>query len=209
MNNLSNTSPAYVFISEIPDNIEIEEVFCKKRDEEITKTANLTVKAEKYFVWRLLEYALSESYGIDITDVEFSKNENGRWTSSDFNFSLSHSDGVAAVAVSDTSVGIDIEPISTPRSDSFARRILSSLEYEEFLSIPSENREGYITKKWTQKEAVFKSQNLAKFIPRKTEPNKEGTLKTDFLLIKNKKYIYSVFTAEKRDVKVFVGGFKI
>ena len=201
MNGFLKKSNTRVFVAPIPENIEITEVYPPERYAEITNVKNERVRREKYFVWRLLEYAIKKSRGENIKDVAFRKCESGRWVAEDFDFSLSHSDGVAAVAISDSCVGVDIEELSCPRAESFAKRVLSSCEYEEFSLLPRESREEYLIKKWTQKEAAFKSCNADRFIPMKTEA-KPSDIKTDVLIIKGRKYVISVYAVNSEEIDI-------
>ena len=201
MNGFLKKSNTRVFVALIPENIEITEVYPPERYAEITNVTNERVRREKYFVWRLLEYAIKKSRGENIKDVAFRKCESGRWVAEDFDFSLSHSDGVAAVAISDSCVGVDIEEVSCPRAESFAKRVLSSCEHEEFSSLPADKREENLIKKWTAKEAAFKSRNEDKFLPAKTEVNLDK-IKTDVVLINGRKYVLSVFAVDSEEIDV-------
>ena len=185
-------SRTYAYICEIPSELRLCDVFPSERNDEIQKTANEKLRAEKYFAWRLLEYAISKLLKKTMQEISFKKGDNGRWSAEGFDFSLSHSNGVVAVVISDSAVGIDIEQVSAPKSKSFARRIFSDGEYSEFLSIPSEKREEYLAKKWTEKEAVFKSRNLSAFIPRQTAAENGEKVKTEFFTIGDKRYFCSV-----------------
>ena len=51
------------------------------------------------------------------------------------------------------------------------------------------------------KEAIFKSQNEDKFIPKKCEKVQNGTLKTELIAIEDKKFACSVFAENAADVK--------
>ncbi len=192
MSNLSDKSTVCVFVAEVTEHMNVTPVYPAERYGEILNTPNECVKREKYFAWRLLEHALLESRGISMNDVEFKKGENGRWTAKGFDFSLSHSKGLAAVVISDTSCGIDIEPIFAPKSESFAKRILTDAEYAEFSVLAKESREEYLVEKWTQKEALFKARNLSAFIPGETALQSGEIAKTEKLIISGKKYFCSV-----------------
>ncbi len=89
MNGFLKKSNTRVFVAEIPENIIIGEVYPPERYAEIVTVANERVKNEKYFVWRLLEYAIKKSRGVNIKDVAFRKCESGRWIATGFDFSLS------------------------------------------------------------------------------------------------------------------------
>ena len=192
MSNFSEKLTTRVFLAEIPNNVNVVPLYPIERYEEILNTSNECLRREKYFTWHLLEHALSKSRGIRIGDVKFKKSENGRWTAKGFDFSLSHSNGVAAVVISDTSCGIDIEKVCAPKSESFSKRILTDFEYAEFSELAKESREEYLIEKWTRKEALFKARRLSTFIPGETVEQSGEFVKTEKLIISGKKYFCSV-----------------
>ena len=49
------------------------------RLKEIEKIKNERVRREKYYVWRLLAYALKDSSGKELSSLFVEKNENGKW----------------------------------------------------------------------------------------------------------------------------------
>ena len=100
-----------VFAARLPDTYLYEPIYPPERQAEIEKCSNEKVKREKYFVWKLLEYAIFNTIGEPIENFNFEKNPNRKWVSDRVYFSLSHSDGVVAVALSDREVGVDIERI--------------------------------------------------------------------------------------------------
>lgn len=130
------------------------------RAKELNNIKNERVRREKYHVWRLLEYALSDALGFDISSLAIEKNENGKWIcpSGECYFSISHSRGALCVAVSDISVGVDVEEIRSPSSDvcAFAQKILNEKELVEFSRLDESLRIAHLISKWTQKEAIFK-----------------------------------------------------
>ena len=80
----------------------------EERAKELSSIGNATVKREKEAVWGLLIAAIG-SLGTNPDDVTFGRTENGKWFCDKFFFSLSHSHGAVAVAISDNPCGIDIE----------------------------------------------------------------------------------------------------
>lgn len=152
-----------IYLSRLPD------VACptdfklssRLREEEIKKIKNERVRREKYHVWRLLEYALSDALGFEAGELSFVKNQEGKWEEEHKRcyFSLSHSRGALCVAVSDVPVGVDVEEIRIPSSkpELFAERVLERSELESFLKLSDEReRVELLISKWTQKEAFFK-----------------------------------------------------
>lgn len=72
-------------------------------------------------------------------------------------FSISHSGGLCALALSDTPVGIDLQDTETAKKisnpTSFARRYFSSEEYQVYMEEPTPEQ---LCRIWTRKEALCK-----------------------------------------------------
>ena len=194
-----------VFLSPIPQNVSCTELYPHERSCEVFKASNENVRREKYYAWRVLEYLLLKTRGISITEVSFKKSEGGRWSAEGFDFSISHSDSVVAVALSDFSVGVDIEPIVAPRSASFAKRILLEDELSEYSSLPDEKRTEYLTRKWTEKEALFKLRNISVFVPRNIRPSNGERIETEIINLCGTAYVASVATRDgDGEIRFFV-----
>ena len=82
-------------------------------------------------------------------------------------FSLSHSDDFALVAVTwERKVGVDLERIRQGISAQvIARQYFSKSEFAELLALPSEEREIGFFNCWTRKEAYIKAQGLGLSLP--------------------------------------------
>lgn len=187
-----------IYFSKIHGDFSENNIFPKARQDEISSIKNEVVKQHKIFVWRLLEYALSD-IGLKLENAKITKLECGKWSSPYIFFSLSHTDGVAAVAVSDTTVGIDIETTdSLPKSNSFMKRILTESELSECGDLSDTDE---LLSIWTAKEAVFKTLSQDAFIPSEIEL-KDYNVHSDFLIIDNKKYVYSVAAADFAEMKI-------
>ncbi len=154
-----------VYVAAIPKSATLGELFPTERNREVQACTNEKVKREKYFVWKLLEYAVKQTFGKNLQTLSFQKNENGKWTSKELEFSLSHANGVAAVALSLAPVGIDIQPIAPPKTEKVVLKILSEPEQTEYAALLKEEKAEYFTKKWTERESVFKMLNLPAFFP--------------------------------------------
>ncbi len=145
-----------VYTSQIPLNSKMGDLIPKERNEEVKNCKNEEVKREKYYVWKLLEYALDRTFGKKIKKLDIYKTSSGKWECKGYEFSLSHSHGAVAVAVSRRKVGVDIE-LKKELKINIAQKILSNLEAEEFESVPQHEKNDWLIKKWTQKESAFKS----------------------------------------------------
>jgi 4'-phosphopantetheinyl transferase len=77
-------------------------------------------------------------------------------------FNLSHTDGMAAIAVShDAYVGFDIENLlrKSPEPD-FASRFFTPPEYQDILSQPKDQQNQRLLEFWTLKESYIKAEGL-------------------------------------------------
>lgn len=195
-----------VYIAAIPEGEPVNAALigCKQRRSEIEKVSNERVKREKYFVWRLLEYALERSFGKRRNNLEFKKEQFGGWSAGDIFFSLSHSEGALAVAVSRARVGVDIELVGEKKDSRIAERIFTEGEMAEYNSLPEEDRAEYLIKAWTMKEAIFKSEGKDAFIPIEYDTLKGGTA-ANVEMIGGKMYSWSVATDTPEKIRVFRG----
>ena len=196
MNTYPKSDCTYVYVAEIPEG-ELKELYPRERQSEIDLIKNEKLKREKYYVWRLLEYALAESFGKDITELEFTKHESGRWSTPFCEFSLSHTDGVVAVAVSNESVGVDVEIVKTRHNDKTAKRVMSAEEYNKYQKLSESERAEFFFCVWTGKEAVFKSLHQDSFVPSFDYHDSGIAVKTKKLFVKDAKVIVSVATEDK------------
>ncbi len=139
------------------------------RAAEISAARNPKVKQHKLFVWKLLEYAYLDFFGKSLCDTEVEKGGNGKWNSTDgsFFFSLSHTDGLCAVAIGEIPCGVDVELFDPKRfGKALAKKILCDSEFEEYELLTPDEKELFCAKKWTQKESVFKRSGGEAFVPR-------------------------------------------
>ena len=144
-----------VYVASIPKNLTVEEVYHKERQIEIESVSSDEVKKEKYFVWKLLLFAIQKLLGDREDRISFAKKESGKWACDRCEFSLSHSKGVVCVAVSSFPVGVDIEKVEKPKRD-ISRKILSNEELEKFESLEQKERDRFLISRWTNKESIFK-----------------------------------------------------
>lgn len=191
-----------VFLARMPEDCEIGEVIPKKRNDEIAATNHPRVKKEKYCAWRLVEYALSRSFGLTMEKTSFSKNKHGKWESDSCHFSISHSDTLVAVAVSRAPVGVDIESLDAPIKPYFADRILTEDERVEYGATKDEDKIAYLISKWSAKEAFFKKDGDGGFVPGSTLID-EAQLYTKVVENEGKGFICSVATNTPNRVRFF------
>lgn len=148
-----------VYIAKIPDSGKITKVYPKARQEEIKAVKSDKVRQEKYYAWKLLEYAILQSFNKDIKSVNFTLQDTGKWTSDLCEFSISHSHGVVCVGLSRTAIGVDVELIKTPPLD-VSKAILSDSELVEYSNLSDLDKTAFLINAWTKKESLFKKKNL-------------------------------------------------
>lgn len=149
------------------------------------------VSNQKRAAYGVLRKAIKE---IVDTDDDFShiyKNSNGKPVSTKYNFSISHSKEIVAIALSDANIGIDIEKINTAKN---INKLSSTILHTEEI-IPRNYNEFY--KLWTKKEAIFKLYGEKIFIPKNINTKKEKT-KTFFI----EDYCLSVATNAECEIKI-------
>lgn len=163
----------YVFIAKFPFDTANGGLIAE-RQQEIENCRNEHVKSGKFFVFKLLEYAVSSIYGCSLAECNLAKNSAGKWTSDKFELSLTHCGDIAAVALSSAPIGIDVQTEDLPRFNCILRRrILTSAELAETERLTEEQSAAYANALWTVKEAVFKKNGGKVFIPSKIDVTDE------------------------------------
>ncbi len=176
-----------VYIANIPKNSSIDKIENRFRNDEIENINNIDVKKQKYWIWKLFEIAVFDSLGLSVNNINFKRMENGKIVCDSFSFSFSHSHNILLVAISSNCVGVDIELIKDV-DNKLIKKVLNLKEYEQYLL--SNDKQLYFFNKWTQKEALYKSNNKSLgFIPIEID-----TLKNSIYLKSGQinKYVYCI-----------------
>ena len=146
-----------VYVTEMPDADIGRPLLSETRMKSVMEKKHPRSRKESYYVWRLLEYAIERSLGISPADVDFSVTEKGKWCAEGFCFSLSHSYGMLAVAVSDFDCGVDIEAVrESPFATAIARKCFNADEVKRLGELDGVERLEYFVDRWSAKEALFK-----------------------------------------------------
>ena len=193
-----------VYIASLPNRKSCVPLLCFERQLEVDGVSNERTRREKYYVWRLLEYAIKNSLGADASRLCFTKGKNRKWSCEGFEFSLSHSGEALAVAISDRAVGVDVERIRVRDVNRMAEYMLTESERAEYENVFDNERVEWLIRKWCQKEAIFKSFDEEIFAPKRIETAAFFTLVTDFEL-EDEKYILAVASQFESDVRIFNG----
>lgn len=163
-----------IYLMEIPRPCPDDPVYPPRRDAEIRACGHDGLRAAKYAAWQLLAFAARRSLGLDVSQLTFRKTRSGQWVCPEMYFSLSHTDTVAAVAVSNAPVGVDLEAL-----DALGRRFPggdAGQLYDRFLTDAEKQTcpptdEGFLAC-WTRKEAVFKRTGKGSFHPQRVDTAK-------------------------------------
>lgn len=158
-----------LFLSRIPEHPSIAPLSCQARNLEIENTRHPVAKAQKYYVWRLLERAIEQCCGISPDRLTFQKQPGGRWEITGEEppifFSLSHCEGAVAVALSRTPVGVDIEPCDRHLTPALAEKVLSPDEKQVYNALSEAERNDYLLRAWVAKESLYKRTGQGTFCP--------------------------------------------
>lgn len=132
-------------------------IYPAEREKYILSAKNSEVRSQRFSVWKLLERAVEDVYGKGLEDFAFTRTEDGKWSCDKFCFSLSHTQTIACVALSDSAVGVDAEDVllfksRCESSPNFARSLAEKLRGDGDVT---EGNSGLI-KEWTARESAFK-----------------------------------------------------
>ena len=157
-----------IYLAETSKNCASAHIYPDERAKYIVNASDKRVKIQRYSVWKLLELAVRDCYNLSLEELKFSLGNNGKWSCDKLHFSLSHCDGTVAVALSDSSVGVDIESCS-----SFEKRCKNSPSFVQSFAqkILAKDEEcatnGDLLKLWTGKESIYKFAGGNAFAPDK------------------------------------------
>lgn len=163
-----------VYISLFPFDTECLDIFPAERGREIAECKSAKVRDEKFYGWKLLELAIKEVFAKNISDINLKK-VGDKWLCDDFYFSLSHSGNLVAVAVSEESVGIDLEKVDFERfAELKIDKLLTPKEKEKYNSLDANARPKFLNVSWSKKEAIFKKLGGTIFTPNKIDTLSEN-----------------------------------
>lgn len=176
---------ARVYVRSIPFEVKEDNIYPPSRRDEIMSCGSDKVKRHKFYVWKLLEVALKETFNKSLQEINIHK-EGTRWLGEGVYFSLSHSGDAVAVGVSNFPIGVDIQHVHTVRN-------LSS-------KIVCKGEEGVdLVELFSKKEAIFKSLGREMF-----SPSQINTLNSDvaseIVIIGGEEYRLSV-ASKNREYK--------
>lgn len=190
---------ADVYTATIPENDVFSDLYPQKRNDEIQAVSNNLVKREKYYAWKLLEYALNRTFGYKIEKLDFTKTEKGKWCCDKCFFSISHSNSAVAVAVSKKPIGVDIE-IIRPHKSEVITKVFTENELKEYSESEDKNR--FLITAWSKKESIFKKESETNFFPKKIETSMTETA-VKYVILNGEEYVLTTSTPWEKTIRYF------
>ena len=172
-----NIGSAHVFVAQFDEDVEVRPVEPPLRQHVIEQSFNLLYRQQRYFVWQLLNYALTQLTGKGVGELSFVVDDKGKWScNGGVNFSLSHCGRVVAVAVSSTPIGVDVELLDAKRfGERLARRILTENERAVYDNTAQAEQFRVLAEFWTKKESLFKRDGGETFVPKDIDTTLDDT----------------------------------
>ncbi len=155
-----------VYVLPFGEDLAVEPVYPPRRNAEIAAATGI-VRRQKYAAWRALEAGLAHAFHTDIRELSFRRTHAGKWTSDKYAFSISHTEGAVAVAVSNAAVGVDLEnatAFTARHAQTLPALCRDTLTERERAACPDALS---FLGLWTRKECLFKHHGKGRFSPRK------------------------------------------
>ncbi|MBQ3067023.1 MAG: 4'-phosphopantetheinyl transferase superfamily protein [Clostridia bacterium] len=140
----------------------VNQVVCTERVLELQQIGNAHLAEQKLSAWLLLQQVLERCLSADLNSVEFCKHPSGKWTCNLCHFSISHSQNVVCVAISNNAVGVDVENLAH-FSNKSPVRLLERIATQNEKSVEPTLQN--VAELWSKKEAIFKAQGRGSFVP--------------------------------------------
>ncbi len=158
-----------VYFAAVPEALPEQPLEPPEREREVRQTANLPLASQKYAAWKTLEYAVRRSFGYRFSDLRFTKERGGKWSCDKLQFSIAHTDGAVAVAVSNGAVGVDLENVEV-FSAKYGRDDAVNAMCEKALTTAESAADGgcgvtRFLRLWTKKESIYKYRPTGSFQP--------------------------------------------
>lgn len=167
-----NLDGVRVYVAQFDGEVEVRPVTPSFRNAQIQSCSDRLTKLQRYCVWRLLDYALRDTYGDGVESFNLAQDENGKWRcDKGVYISLSHSGHVVAVAVSKHNVGVDIELAERfaerqhATRKNLAERILCEREIAKYNEENPLLQDQLLLSFWVKKESLFKLDGGRVFVP--------------------------------------------
>lgn len=104
----------YIYYTKIQNNIMNKismDIFPETIKKYLMKKQNLRTFLTSVFSWYCLDKIVKKHYHLNLCDLDFYFNQNGKPFVQNFKFNISHSHDMCVIAISNKNLGIDIEKI--------------------------------------------------------------------------------------------------
>lgn len=162
----------------------------QKKDEKTFKTS--------VFTWYLFNIVLQKHYKKSLNEINLSFSQNGKPLSNALYFSISHSNDIACVAISNTNVGIDVEKIKPLEN---LEKLIDTL----FEELPFNSNDLLLNfyLAYTSYEAYIKYNDLALGYPKKSLYIREDC-KSHIIEIDNDKYVLNYLSNKVAKIREII-----
>lgn len=188
----------FVAYAPIKESLFIDSLYPIERQLEVDKCKNESARREKYYVWKLLEKVVRMHLNCDFANLKFTKTDNGQWICPDFYFSLSHTNGLVCVAVSDEPIGVDAEFVRDINPD-LKGKILTDRELLLIEKLEGGDTSRYLLESWVKKESIFKKTGGKALLPNRTEVSEHHT-EIKIASVGDEQFIISVACNENKKI---------
>lgn len=148
---------------------EIGSFLTKKEQDKISKFKRWE-DAQNALIGKItVKMAYFKKMGLPFRPVDFQLNEYGKpfLEGKSFDFNISHSDNVVAIAFDKEPIGIDVER-TIPIGMDLAQRFFSNEEYSDLIELKDRAQLEYFYDLWTLKESYIKAKGKGLSIPLKS-----------------------------------------
>ena len=189
----------YLYYAAVTDADSSHQLYPSERMAEINACKNEIVRREKRCAWELLEHATIDALSLKFDNLRFTKMPSGQWICEECAFSISHSDDAVVVAVSERSVGVDVEGAKAidPR---LAEKVLTASELKRYLDLNDVDKTIFLLETWCKKEAIFKAIGGSALLPKTIECDTYHT-EVKRVRINDREYLIAVAANESFEIE--------
>ena len=189
----------YLYYAAVTDADSSHQLYPGERMAEINACKNEIIRREKCCAWEMLKYAVTDALSLKFDNLQFAKLPSGQWICEECAFSISHSDDAVVVAVSERSVGVDVEGAKAidPR---LAEKVLTASELKRYSDLNDVDKTIFLLETWCKKEAIFKAIGGSALLPKTIECDTYHT-EVKRVRINDREYLIAVAANESFEIE--------
>lgn len=189
----------YIYYSKINENLNINiDDFPQVVKDHLLKKKNEKTYQVSKLSWYILDTLLKKYFKKNLDEINVSFTKNGKPISEDIYFSISHSNRIVCIAISDNNVGIDIECLKPIDN-------LEKLVYTLFKELPFNSNDLLLNfyLAYTSYEAYIKYNNLTLGYPKNKLYIRDDCV-SNIIEVENEKYVLSYLSNEIAKIKEII-----